>query len=279
MSLQSEFKEKIKNIAPNTMKNYLTYISKLPFQSLDEVRNLDEDKLIKILIDEINNSSERSRVMCRSAFVKLLTLVGRSDLSLRLPKYKQPIRRVAKKFLTFEQILKIIRTCDEIFKGKDAEFMKLVIMVQYDACCRISALLKLKYQDIIFEDGFPVKVIISEEKVGRLRTVTLSESTAVKLKEFITKNNIVKGYIFNKPYITVYKKQKKLFRVALGKEGDKVSSHWFRASRAVHLFWNGADVDTVKRVGDWDSATVLTYLNMAGVESEEIMQNFPIRWD
>ena len=276
--LIDEFNSYARDISDKTRNAYSVHLRRLPFKSLAEVKQMDDEKLVKVMNDLIRKSPERSRILVRSAYMKLLTIIGKSDLSIRLSKYKQLVRKVRKKFLTFEQIKELVNACETVFPEKDVMLMKLLIMIQYDICSRISAVLNIRYGDIIFENGMPNKIVVIETKVNRLRTVTLSEKTAELLNEYIHKNKIKKGLLFKIPYITVYKKQKKLFRTVMGKDGEKVSSHWFRASRAVHLFWKGYDIETVKRIGDWSSATVLEYLRMSGVTETELMEESPVKW-
>jgi len=268
MKIQKLFEKEVKDIDKGTLKRYIIYLKRIPIKTEEELKTIPDDKLVEILNKQLKETHERSRMMARSAFIKLLLLLNKENLKLRLLKPRKIPRKILKKWLEFNTIKKIVDSCDDLT-------LKLIIMLQYDTCTRISAVLGISLEDII---DFK-KVVVFEKKVARGRTVSLSKKTQELLKEYVEKNNIKKGKLFKNPYITIYKKQKKLFKDVLGDKGEQVSSHWFRASRAVHLFQHGFDIETIKRQGDWDSAdSLLTYLRESGVELEKIMKKAEPEW-
>ncbi len=266
--LVQKYREFVSWAAPNTQKNYLFYIQNLPWTSLDSLKGVNDDEIMVILNKSIAGCGKCSRVMMRSAFLQLLVMINRESLKPKLTRTHRVARAVKKKFLTFGEIKAIVDATDDLQ-------MKLLIMCQYDACCRISALLSAKIEDIVYDDSnTPKQLCIVETKTEDNRTVTLSPHTSILLKEYLgTKKN---GLLFEIPYITLYKHQKILFRKVLKK--NTVSSHWFRGSRAVHLFQSGYDIDTIRMYGGWSSSAVLEYLKMSGIDQARVMRENTPQW-
>lgn len=271
MTLSNEFSEYVRDIGVNTQKNYLTYIRQLPWMSSEEIKAETDDKIVDTLTALLKSENEVSRGMMRHSFIKLLLMVNRESLKVRIPKYKRPGRKIGKKFLPFSQIKACVDSTGDLQ-------MKLLIMCQYDVCCRISALLGLKRANVVVNDKskLPEMLSIYEVKTKKNRMVVMSTLTSQLMQEYI--KTLECDDVFNLKYKKVWYEQKKLFRQVLGVQGDVVSSHWFRGSRAVHLFQQGYDIDTVKRYGGWEGAAVLDYLNMSGVEVSKVMKESNPKW-
>jgi integrase len=268
--LSQHFKNEVKDVSDRTMRNYLYYINRLPIQTPKDFVSTDDNKLIQILIKSINGTPERGRLMARASMIKLLTLFNKESLSIKLPKYKLPVRRIGKKWLSFGEIKKIVDSTND-------DLLKLTIMLQYDCCSRISSILNLKVEDIIDTSK---QIIIVEEKTNERRTATLSNKTFELLKAYVVEHKPEidgrDGVICPFCYQTIYKKQKKLFNKVLD---SKISSHWFRASRAVHLASKGHSMDTIKQQGGWRSAdSVLTYIKESGIDSKKLMEREEPEW-
>jgi len=275
MDLEKKFKEhySFKNLANKSRNSYLVYIRKLE-EELKKYKKVDDN----ILISEMNklishyNSTQGGGVVCRNAFAKLLKILEKRELRDKLEKGKKRERRIAKKFLSFQQIKVIIDRC------KDEE-LKLIMMIQYETCSRVGDMLKLNVENIDFDENL---VRFVEEKTGKLRVCAITNRLASLLKKYLKKKKIISGRIFKMTYWTLWWKQKELLEKLfpyIGEESFIFTSHWLRASRAVHLYQSGIDIETIKRVGGWKNTEVLMmYLRMAGLDTKEVLRKVEPKW-
>jgi len=253
-------------VKSGTLKNYLTAIRQLP----NDFLSLPDDEAVKIMNEKISKSYDKGNTahIKRSAYILLLKLIKKDYLELRLLKRDIKARFIRKKFLPFSIFKSVMLECrDDI---------KLITMLQYDSCSRVSTILNIDFSDIDFENK---KITITETKTEDIRTVTLSDESISLLKEFARKNGITNGRIFNIKYGNVWKFQKQAFIKIMGNEGRKISTHWARSSRAVHLLQAGYDLDTIMRLGGWKSVdSLMKYLKESGIETEKVMKENPVKW-
>lgn len=264
-NILDEFKDYLKEqVDEGTRNNYVSIIRQ--FLSKNDINNIADDELIKI----INSFIKRDKFYLRRfAFLKLLDFLDKPHLHKRLRKIEQPARRLRRKSLSFNDIRRLVSS------AKD-DLDRLIIMLQYDTGARISAILNIELGDIDLDNRL---VFITEQKVSQNRTVALSNRTSNLLRDYLVKNSITDGKVFRKTYGAIYYRQKKLFREVFSEEGRKISSHWFRSSRAIHLFQRGYSIITVKDfLGHKDMKSTFSYLQESGVESKKLMRKEEPKW-
>ena len=263
----------VKSLAEKSRHTYLVYIRKLD-KELKKYSDVDDDILISAMNKIIShyNDTQGGGNVCKRAFVKLLVILDKHDLAKKLAKGKKRDRKIEKKYLSFQQIKIIIDKC------KDEE-LKLIMMLQYETCSRVGDMLKLNVENVDFDENL---IRFVEEKTGRLRTCAITDKACNLLKSYLREKNIDSGKIFNMTYWTLWWKQKKLLEKLfpyIGKESFIFTSHWLRASRAVHLYQSGIDIETIKRVGGWKNTDVLMeYLKMAGLDTKEVLRKVEPKW-
>jgi len=258
MKLKDWFDKEVVDIDTTTKVNYLTYIRQIPYQTPEELMSDSDENIIHTLINVWSTVGERQKTMCRAAFIKLLVLINRESLRIKLPKEKTPERKIKQKWIDFATLKQLINKIDN-------DEVRLVTMLEYETCSRVSAILALERDNIDFIHN---KITITEPKVKESKVFTLHDSTLNFLKSFaITKT----GKVFSVSYWTVYTTQKKVFK---DNEHPKMSTHWMRSCRAVHWIQQGYDIETVKRLGGWKTAdSVLKYIKESGVEIEKVVKN------
>jgi len=272
------YKTEIKTISNGTMSNYLTHIRKINV-SVEQLRAMDDSNLVSLLNSLIKDCPERTRVICRSAYINLLILLNRSHVQLKIYKYKQPLRKVARKYLSWAEVKACVTTASTLKT-------KLLIMLQYDCGARISEILGITTDSITTTQiskprQQDVYVTLRQTKNDIIRSVILSPETLKILEQYIdreyTQNS--RKLLFVDTYIHVWLHQKHIFEIVFKSDTTfKVSSHWFRSSRVVHLIQAGHSIDTVSQLTGMSAQTVSIYARMSGIESKKVQELTPVDW-
>jgi len=266
--LIEEFKSHISTqLDAGTVDNYVSAIGHLRC-SLEQLKNMSDSDLVNTLNKFILRNEKLAR---RYASLHLLNMLNRDYLKCRIKETEQPAREIEKKWLSFDEIKQLVDSADNTGD-------KLIIMLQYDTACRISAILNLRYDSIDEQNNL---VTLTEKKTEQSRTVALSKKTRELLDEFVRKNGIAEGRVFRRGYSyrTVWEKQRRLFGKVFSDKKFSISSHWFRASRAVHLFQKGHDIITIKELlGHRSLESTYDYLRMSGITSKELMEREEPKW-
>lgn len=250
-----------------TLKNYISHYKHLPFdtpQELTECLKDDEKATVKTLTNWIDN--EGKIPMRKSVVLWLLEMVGRKDIKKYFKKLHQRDRVVKQKYLSFPEIKRIVKNTSDIE-------LKLLIRMQYELACRISELLNVKVDEIDFENKV---VLLKRLKGGNVITKALSADTFLLLKQF-TKDKKSSEVIFVDRYWNYWNRQRKLFESLGLKKG--ISSHWFRASRAVYLLQKGHNMETVRdELGHSSLMSTSHYVRESGVNSINLMKKESPEW-
>lgn len=258
-------------IKTGTFRNYLVYLRRLP----PDIKTFSDDELVKVMNKNISYTKRGNTAhIARSAYIFLLRYLNRENLQLRLIKTEIHVRRISKKWLPFSTYQEMLSECKN-------ECVRLITMMQYDGCTRVSAILNANISNLSTEQG---TLSITETKTEEIRTIALSPMTFSLLRKYIEiyKEDITrrKGKLFDMTYHKIWRLQKLEFMRLLGdEEGSKISTHWARASRAVHLVQKGYDIDTIKTIGGWSSAdSVAKYIKESGYKAQELMKEEPVKW-
>jgi integrase len=273
---------------PGTRKQYSTAINQL-FKSflkqnypdhLDEIE--PQKKLIsglikndEKLIDTMNPLiKEKKRYYYKAGFKVLLDYLNKPYLSNKLRKVPKTSVKSKKKFVSFTTLRRFIEGCD----GE----LRLIMMTQYDTACRSSDVLGLRYEDIEWE-GERAAIHIIVKKTKEESTLYLSKTTTSMLKDYLNRlfkdveeKDRMSKKIFTKRYIDYLKELKKLTKEKLGFE---MTTHWLRSLRATHLAKKGRNiVDIQHQLTAKDMKTALRYIEAAGVDTKQIMEEEEPQW-
>lgn len=181
-------------------------------------------------------------------------------------------RKIPRKALSVEEITQMYNALEFPYK--------LIFAIQYETGCRISEVLNLKKPDIVLKpDGS--MVLSARIKGGKIRHFTIVNSTTIDMvKDSLF--NIMSDYLFHEADGTmidrravhyVYKKcSKQLFN-------KKISTHWLRHSRAIHVYEKTKDIMKIKELlGHSNIGHTYGYLRSAGIELKEIISDNPVPW-
>lgn len=251
-----------------TAKIYLSQIRQLEVD-IAVLRGMCDDDLLKLLMDKI---SENRRVYYRrSAYVWLLRYLKKEDILIKLPRTYQLTRLESKKSMTFNQIQNLANSAGE-------PQLSLLVRMFYDTACRKSAILDLKRGNIDFTDKL-ANISVVETKTEETKTLYLSEPTTKALREFVDSRGLKpEDKIFSYRADNCWKDIKELATRVLGM--SKVSPHWFRHSRAIHLLQGGESVVTVSDLlGHRSMESTRRYIKESGIESKKLMETKPPKWN
>jgi integrase len=174
-------------------------------------------------------------------------------------------RRIKKKFISKDELKKLIDTFGEL--------EQLFFLVQYETACRAGALIKLNVCDIEKREN---TVIISlKEKRDTNATFTLSEMLSKKMANRIQGKSILSSvWGFSFGYISKYLRKKAEILL-----GYPITTHFIRASRAVHLLQEGKQLISVKELLRHKSLDyTYKYLMDSGISQQQFVENKEIGW-
>jgi integrase len=279
--LQGIYKEYIerKGISPGSIKQYCSQVSVL----LTKYPNLFGQTKPDLIANLEHYVSQRRRVYHQlSALKHLFNLVKMSQVfdefyEKNRRNLKPMLRKELKKSLSRDQIV--------LMAEKLREPYNIVFMIEYETALRISASKGFKVKDLSM-DGDKIRLVV-REKGGMMMVKTLHAETSQRLLAWIRANKLTNDSpVFTFDYSTILKQyqrlSKKLFDL-------KVTTHWLRTSRAIHMALGIPQKDgTVKRyslleiqqfLGHKDPKTTLRYLMEAGLNMREVIELEETIWN
>lgn len=160
--------------------------------------------------------------------------------NIRLPKREKALP----KHISYNNIVKMIEAA-----MRQGIKTRLLIELLYGSGARISEIIKLRVEDIDFEEGF----LKFKGKGNKERETPIHQGCLELIKQYMKAYGITEGYLFphksdkNKHMtrINAYYTVKKVADLA-GVDPKIVSPHVFRHSFATHLLDNGCDIATVQ---------------------------------
>lgn len=269
-----------KGYSSNTIESYRNDLEKfVKFYSnknIKDITNEDLKKYIKYLNEEgLNEKSISRNVSCLKSFYKFLVIekfiTNNVSDSLFLPK----IRKALPNILTEEEVLKLLDI--ELITPFDYR-NKAMLELMYATGLRVSELVKVKLQDIDFNDD----IIRTFGKGSKERIIPIGEYAKEYLKKYIEIYRsllLIKGnsdYVFINNHGSNMTRQG-FFKIIkkIAKEKDiksEISPHTLRHSFASHLLKYGADLRTIQELlGHSDISTTQIYTH---ISHEELKKNY-----
>ena len=269
-----------KGYSSNTIESYRNDLEKFvkfySNKSIKDITNEDLKKYIKHLNEEgLNEKSISRNVSCLKSFYKFLVIekfiTNNVSDSLFLPK----IRKALPNILTEEEVLKLLDI--ELITPFDYR-NKAMLELMYATGLRVSELVKVKLQDIDFNDD----IIRTFGKGSKERIIPIGEYAKEYLKKYIELYRpllLIKGnsdYVFINNHGSNMTRQG-FFKIIkkIAKEKDiksEISPHTLRHSFASHLLKYGADLRTIQELlGHSDISTTQIYTH---ISHEELKKNY-----
>jgi len=195
--------------------------------------SLDKNLILKFLAEikvkkKLDSNSLRLYVRAISSFLKFLDNESLAK-NIKAPKVDKRLP----KFITYDELNKLLENANNY---RD----KLIIKFLFYTGVRVSELIKIKKNDIIFEEGF-VKVY---GKGGKERIVPIPKELLNELKDYINKINTENIFPLSSRQV------ERIIKNVAEKAGinKKVTPHVLRHSLATTLLSKGVDIRYIQEI-------------------------------
>ncbi len=255
---------KLRNFSSQTIKSYTYYITeilKYTRKSPRDINSQDIKDFLEKLVDQ--NKSASTLNIAYSALKLYFEKILQRRFFIFLPRARA------------EKKLPIVFTKKEIEKLLNAinnRKHKLIISLIYSAGLRVSEVVKIKVQDLDFENN---TLFIKQSKGKKDRITIFAKKLGTELKKYIKDNNI-QGNLFKNSQnkILNIRTVQKIFSDALKKSKivKKASIHSLRHSFATHLLENGTNLRYIQTLlGHKKLETTQMYTKVANNKLKEII--------
>ena len=251
------------NYSNTTMRTYTNaFIQFLRHFNFRDPETILQQEVIRFLgsLMERGLSASTGHSMVNGLHFYYHHVLSKKEYDFKLPRPKK------------EKKLPVVLTMDEclrIFQVVDNPKHKLLLLVGYGAGLRVSEIVTLKWQDILFDE---YKIHIKNAKGKKDRMVMLPYSIVQSLKIYKElykgKYYVFEGQYAGEPY-SVGSLQT-VMREALQRSGleKKATVHTLRHSFATHLLENGTDIRYIQQFLGHSSiktTTIYTHLTQSAV--------------
>jgi integrase/recombinase XerD len=220
--------------------------------------SLDKNLILKFLAEikvkkKLDSNSLRLYVRAISSFLKFLDNESLAK-QIKAPK----IDKRLPKFITYDELNKLLENAENY---RD----KLIIKFLFYTGVRVSELIKIKKNDIIFEEGF-VKVY---GKGGKERIVPIPKELLNELRDYINKINTENIFPLSSRQV------ERIIKNVAKKAGinKKVTPHVLRHSLATTLLSKGVDIRYIQEILGHSSLNITQiYTHVVPNQLKEIYQ-------
>jgi site-specific recombinase XerD len=255
------------NYSTSTMKNYCnTFIQFLKYFDFKDPNEITQPEIVELLgsITAKGLSASTGHTMVNAVQFYYQMVIGKKDFEVKLPRPKK------------EKKLPVVLTMDEcmlIFKVVDNPKHKLILLIGYGAGLRVSEIVNLKWDDILFAEH---KIHVKNAKGMKDRMVMLPYSIVKTLEiykqTYNGKNYVFEGQYAGEPYST--RSAQSIMKMALAKSGlnKKATMHSLRHSFATHLLENGTDIRYIQQFlghASIKTTTIYTHLTSSVIDKIE----------
>ena len=235
LEIQGKSKNTIKTYS-GIIKRFLEFLinNGIIITDIKSINNsLDKNLILKFLAEikvkkKLDSNSLRLYVRALSSFLKFLDNESLAK-QIKAPKVDKRLP----KFITYDELNKLIENAENY---RD----KLIIKFLFYTGVRVSELVKIKKNDIIFEEGF-VKVY---GKGGKERIVPIPKELLNELKDYINKINTENIFPLSSRQV------ERIIKNVAKKAGinKKVTPHVLRHSLATTLLSKGVDIRYIQEI-------------------------------
>jgi len=254
--LQTELK--LRGFSPMTVRNYSFFVKKFIENAKKPTDYLSEDDVKHYLSLLIENKSKSTTMLAAAAIKFFFTEVLKKQMgNIKLPKQDKKLPEV----LTKEEVKTLI-------SNADTTKSRLMLSLLYSSGLRVSELVKLKPQDVRFEENIGW---VRGGKGGKDRMFLLSQKLAEELNDYIKKRD--SSYIFSKDKPLTTRNVQKIVKRAREKSGiqKKITPHTMRHSFATHLLEQGVDIRKIQiLLGHANLNTTQLYSHVSTAELKKI---------
>ena len=257
-NLETEIK--ISKLSPYTLRNYLDFNKKLLEHLNKNPEEINQQDIKNFLADKMSDKSSSSVILFLAAikFANLSILETDPTLGIKRPKNEKKIPIV----LTKQEINSLINSTKTLKS-------KLILQLLYSSGLRVSEIVNLKPNDIVFTENIGW---VRKGKGKKDRMFILSKNLIKKLEKFVKKNSSW-AYLFSqeKP-LTTRNIQKIVQKAAKNANLNKnVHVHTIRHSFATHLLEEGVDIRKIQvLLGHSSLNTTQLYTHISSSQLKQI---------
>ncbi|MDT7831068.1 tyrosine-type recombinase/integrase [Flavobacteriaceae bacterium S356] len=250
---------KRKRYSENTIKTYCSFLSEfIGFISpklLDNVEFEDIKRYINFLVNSkrVSSSTQNQAINALKCYYQNMLRWERFAISIERPRKEKKLPKV----LSEQEVLKMIQVCDNLKH-------KLILSLLYSAGLRMSELLGLKKEDILYDKNL---IFVRNGKGKKDRTMVLSDRIQQLLSIYLDTFK-PKYFLFESLKRTKYSSSSvnKIVKSMAKKAGihKNVSAHMLRHSFATHLLEQGLDLRYIQQLlGHGSSKTTEIYTHVS----------------
>lgn len=252
------------NYSTSTLRTYCgafaQFLRHFEYKNPEEISNKEVKKYLASLMER-GLSANSGHSMVNAILFYYKQVLANKEFEIRLPRPKK--EKKLPSVLTMEE-------CLSIFKAVDNPKHKLLLLIGYGAGLRVSEIVQLKWNDILFSE---YKIHIKNAKGKKDRMVMLPFSIIQSLEIYRQLYNgkyyVFEGQFAGEPYSTTSVQQ--VMRDALKKSGlmKTATVHTLRHSFATHLLENGTDIRYIQQFLGHSSiktTTIYTHLTKSAVD-------------
>ncbi len=249
---------KLRGFSPLTVRNYTFFVNKFIVHAKKSPELLTEDDVKLYLARLIDEKSKSTAMLAIAALKFFFSEVLKKPLSeIKVPKKDRRLPDV----LTKDEVRALINSTE-------TKKSRLMLSLLYSSGLRVSELVKLKPQDINFEENIGWA---RGGKGGKDRMFILSDKLSKELKNYLSKRENRQLFSKDKPLTT--RNVQKIIKRLREKAGiqKKVTPHTLRHSFATHLLENGTDIRKIQvLLGHSSLNTTQIYTHVSSEELKKI---------
>lgn len=254
--LQTELK--LRGFSPLTVRNYTFFVQKfITFANKSSDALSEED--VKSYLASLMESKSKSTTMLAAAAIKFffVEVLKKPAVSVRVPKKDKRLPEVLSK----EEVRALI-------DAAETTKSRLMISLLYSSGLRVSELVKLRPQDIRFEERIGW---VRSGKGNKDRMFIVSDALVQEMREYLKKRE--NAYLFSKDKPLTTRNVQKIVKKLRTKTqiSKKITPHTLRHSFATHLLENGTDIRKIQvLLGHASLNTTQLYAHVSSDELKKI---------
>jgi integrase/recombinase XerD len=251
---------KISKLSPYTIRNYLDFNKQLFVHSNKQPLEIEQPDIKNFLADKMNDRASSSTIVFLAAIKFAYTnLLGKDPTAgVKRPKSDKKIPIVLSK----QEVIQLINSAS-------TNKSELILQLLYSSGLRVSELVKLKKQDLDFNENTGW---VRSGKGKKDRMFIIGKKLSKRLEKF-TSRHLDWNYIFSKNLpLTTRNIQKIVQNAAKNANLQKdVHPHTLRHSFATHLLDAGTDLRKIQfLLGHSSIATTQIYTHMSNEQVKSI---------